>query len=75
MPQSRKRHGHEYRKPAEVPASQRSTGHFLWAILLGAFAGLIAFSAAGVNYIAIVTATLAGAWLGWIIGRNMETKE
>ncbi len=72
MPNSRKRHGHPYKKPSEVPASQRTTGHFLWAVLIGAFAAIITFFAAGSNYIAIAIAAIIGGVIGYYIGKNME---
>jgi hypothetical protein len=73
MPQSRKRPGHhEYRKPADIPATQRSRGRITWAILLGIFGGLIAFFAAPGNYVVLVIGLAIGAALGYSIGKNME---
>lgn len=73
MPQSRKRHGHhEYRKPSDIPAKQRTKGRITWAILFGVFGLLISFFAAGSNYIALVIGAFLGAAIGYVIGRNME---
>ena len=72
MPQSRKRHGHPYQKPAEIPASQRTNGRIIWAILFAVFGVLIAFFAAGSNYVVlIITAVVAGI-IGYAVGKNME---
>ena len=72
MPQSRKRHGHPYQKPAEIPASQRTKGRIIWAILFAVFGVLIAFFAAGSNYVVlIITAVVAGI-IGYAVGKNME---
>ena len=73
MPQSRKRHGHhEYRKPADIPAKQRTRGRITWAILLGVFGLLVGFFAGGDNYIALAIGALIGAVIGYAIGKNME---
>ena len=72
MPQSRKRHGHHYHKEAAVPAKQRVKGRVLWAILFGVFGLLIAWFAAGSNYIGLVTGTAVGALIGYVIGKKME---
>jgi hypothetical protein len=72
MSQSRKRHGHHYHKEAAVPAKQRVKGRVLWAILFGVFGLLIAWFAAGSNYIGLVTGTAVGALIGYVIGKKME---
>lgn len=72
MPESRKRKGHPFRKTADVPASQRIKGTTIWALLLAAFALLIAYFAAGLNYIILIIAAIAGAALGYVIGKKME---
>lgn len=72
MPQSRKRQGHTYQKPADIPASQRTTGHLLLSLLFGAFGLLMAWFAAGTNIIVLVLGAVAGAVLGWMLGRKME---
>jgi len=73
MPQSRKRHGHhEYRKPSDIPAKQRTKGRATWAILFGVFGLLVGFFAAGDNYIVLAVGALLGAIIGYMIGRNME---
>lgn len=72
MPQSRNRPGHHFQKPSDVPARQRAKGHTLWAILFAVFALLIAYFAAGDNIVVLVIAAIAGAILGYMIGRKME---
>jgi len=72
MPQSRKRKGHPYKKPADIPASQRAKGTTIWALLFAAFAVIIVFFAAGLNYIVLAVAAIAGAALGYVIGKRME---
>ena len=47
MPESKKRPGHPYRQPADIPAKERVKGKILWALLLGVFGLLIAYFAAG----------------------------
>jgi uncharacterized membrane protein YfcA len=73
MAESRKRHGHHpHHKPADIPARQRTTGSFLWALLFAVFGLLIAFFAAGVNYIALVIGVLVSGAIGYYIGKKME---
>jgi VIT1/CCC1 family predicted Fe2+/Mn2+ transporter len=73
MPQSRKRSGHhQYRKPSDIPAKQRTKGRTSMAFLFGVFALLIAFFAAGDNYIVLIISVVAGALIGYIVGRIME---
>jgi len=73
MPQSRKRPGHQYHKPSDVPAKQRTKGTVVWAVLFGVFGLLIAFFAAGSNYIALAAGLIAGAAIGYVVGKRMET--
>ena len=73
MPKSRKRHGHhEYRRPSDIPAKQRTKGRVTWAILFGIFGLLVGFFAAGDNYPALVISVLLGAAIGYMIGKNIE---
>lgn len=72
MPQSRNRSGHPHPKKAVVPARQRVKGRIFWAILLAVFALVIAFSAAGDNYLLLALATGFGAVIGFAVGKNME---
>ena len=73
MPQSRKRSGHhEHHNPSAVPAKQRTSGRVIWAILLAVFAFVMSYFAAGDNYILLAIATIAGALLGYFIGKSME---
>jgi len=74
MPESKKRPGHPYQKPAEIPARQRVKGRIMWAILFGVFGLLIAYFAAGANYIVLILATLVAVIIGYIIGKKMEKK-
>jgi hypothetical protein len=73
MAESRKRHGHHpHHKQADIPAQQRAKGSFLWALLFAVFGLLIAFFAAGVNYIALVIGVLLSGAIGYYIGKKME---
>ena len=73
MPESRKRPGHhQHHEPSAIPAKQRTKGRTIWAILLGIFALIIAFFAAGDNYVILAIAAIAGAAVGYVIGKSME---
>ena len=72
MPESRKRKGHPFKKTSDIPASQRTKGRVFWALLLAVFSALIALFAAGLNIIILVIAAIAGAAIGYFIGKNME---
>jgi hypothetical protein len=73
MPESRKRPGHhEHKRPADIPARQRTKGRTIWAILFAVFAGIFAFFAAADNYVVLAIAVVAGGVVGYLIGRNME---
>lgn len=72
MPQSRKRHGHRYQKPSAIPSRQRAKGRIIWAILFGVFGLVLSFFAAGDSYIVLIIGAVAGAFIGYVIGRNME---
>jgi predicted phage tail protein len=74
MPESRKRPGHHHPQhhTTSVPTQPRSKGRIIWAILLGVFGLLIAFFAAGANYIALAAGALIGGLIGYAIGKSME---
>ncbi len=73
MPQSRKRPGHhEFKKPADIPSSQRIKGRVFVSILMVVFGLLLAYFAVGANYIVLGTVALACAVLGYFIGKKME---
>jgi CHASE2 domain-containing sensor protein len=72
MPQSRKRKGHAFQKPADIPATQRTKGRYLWALLFGIFGFIMAWFGASANYIVLVIATLAAGIIGYIVGKKME---
>jgi len=72
MPQSRKRRGHRYQKRSDIPASQRTKGRIIWAILFAVFGIMLTFFAAGDNIIVLVIAALIAALIGYTIGKNME---
>ena len=72
MPESRKRKGHPFRKPSDIPASQRTRGRTFWALLLGVFSLLIALFSAGLNYVVLAIAAIAGCLIGYFIGKSME---
>ncbi len=75
MPESRKRPGHPYQEPADIPASQRVKGKTIWAILLSVFGLLIAYFAVGPNYTVLIPATLIAGIIGYFIGKKMEKKD
>ena len=74
MPESRKRPGHPYQKPADIPASQRVKGKMMWAILFTIFGLCIAYFA-GLNYELVVAAGVVAGVIGYFIGRSMEKKK
>lgn len=75
MPESRKRPGHPYRQPPDIPASQRVKGKILWAIFVGVIGLLIAYTAAGPNYIIMIAAASVAAIIGYFIGKKMVQKD
>ncbi len=72
MPQSRNRHGHAYQKPAAIPAKQRVKGPVIWAILFVVFGTLVAFFAAGANYLILLPVAIVSGIVGYVVGKNME---
>lgn len=72
MPESRKRKGHPFRKPSDIPASQRTKGRTFWGILIGVFSLLIALFSAGLNYMVLALAAITGYVIGYFIGKSME---
>ena len=72
MPQSRNRPGHPHHKEAAVPPKQRVKGRVLWAILFGVFGALIAFFAAGTNYVVLAIVTIISVVIGYVVGMKME---
>ena len=75
MPESRKRPGHPYHEPADIPARERVKGKIMWAILLGICGLLISYFAAGTNYIVLIISTFVAAIIGYVIGKKMEKKD
>lgn len=73
MPESRKRKDHPYRKPSDIPANQRTKGRTTMAILFGVFGILISLFATDIkNYTAMIIGAIAGAAIGYYIGKKME---
>ena len=72
MPESRKRPGHRYQKPSDIPSSQRTRGRIIWAILFAVFGLVITFFAVGDEYIVLIIGAAIGALIGYAIGKNME---
>jgi ABC-type microcin C transport system permease subunit YejE len=72
MPQSRKRKGHPYKKPADIPAKQRVKGRTIWSLLLAAFGVIIALFATDLNYAVMIIGAIIGATVGYYIGKKME---
>ena len=75
MPENKKRPGHPYQKPADVPASQRVKAKILWAILFSVFGFLISYFAVGTDYKILAATTIVAAIIGYIIGKQMEKKK
>ncbi|MEO6070848.1 MAG: hypothetical protein ABIN57_06255 [Chitinophagaceae bacterium] len=75
MPESKKRPGHHvHHNPSTTPGKPRSKGRIMWAVLLGVFGLMVAFFAAGSNYIALAAGAVVGGIIGYIIGKKMETE-
>ena len=72
MPQSRNRPGHPHHKEAAIPAKQRVKGRIFSAILFAVFGVLIAFFAAGPNYVVLAIVAAVSAVIGYIVGKAME---
>lgn len=72
MPRSRKRSGHHYQKPSDIPSSQRTKGRIIWSILFAVFGLVIAFFASGNTTVALIAGAVIGAVIGYVIGKNME---
>jgi len=72
MPHSRKRSGHPYQKPSGIPASQRTKGRIIWAILFAVFGFVLTFFAAGDSWIILIIGAAIAGLIGYAIGKNME---
>ena len=74
MPESRKRPGHPYHKPADIPSRQRVKGRIMWCLLFGVFGLLISYFAAGLDYKILFVSAAVAAIIGYFIGKKMEKK-
>lgn len=72
MAQKRKHHHHATPKHIDIPASQRTRGRIIWAILFAVFGFVLAFFAVGDNWIALIIAAIVAGLIGYAIGKNME---
>lgn len=72
MAQKRKHHHHATPKHIDIPARQRTKGRITWAILFAVFGVILAFFAAGDNWIVLVVAAVIAGLIGYVIGKNME---
>lgn len=72
MAQNKKRKGHPFRKPADIPANERVKGKTFWAVLLGVFGLIIGFLVGGRDLIIVGLSALGGAFIGYLIGKSME---
>ena len=73
MPQSRKRPGHnEHVEPSAIPASQRTRGRIVWAVLFAIFALVAVYFVLPDNTYALIGAAVAGAVIGYFAGKRME---
>ncbi len=73
MAQNHKRKEHNQPKStSNIPARQRVKGNMFWAVLFAVFGLLIAFFAAGGNYVYLAIGAVGGAVLGYVVGTKME---
>lgn len=72
MAQNRKRPGQTGKRTADVPASQRTSGHLMWALLVGVFGAMIGYFASGGSVGGAAVGLLSGGALGWYLGTRME---
>ncbi len=72
MPESRNRPGHNFQKPADIPASQRTKGTTVTSILFAAFGLIMAYFSAGANYIVLAIGAIVGGVIGYFVGKAMQ---
>lgn len=72
MAQKRKHHHHATPKHIDIPPRQRTKGRIIWAILFAVFGLVLAFFAAGNNWMVLVIAAFVAGLIGYAIGKNME---
>ena len=72
MPQSRKRPGHHYQKPADIPSGQRTKARVIWAILFAVFALMVAFFATDGDIVVLLIAVVVGGVIGYLVGKRSE---
>jgi uncharacterized membrane protein YfcA len=72
MPESRKREGHPYQKPSDIPARQRTKATTILSLLFAAFALLITYFAAGNNYFLLAVGAAVGGIAGYFTGKAMQ---
>lgn len=72
MAQHKKRKTSGVGKSADIPGSQRTSGHLFWALLIGVFGAMIGYFATGANFGGAAAGLAAGLLLGWLLGTRME---
>lgn len=75
MPNSKKRKGHHPHHPQghlSTAPKQKTSGHLILSVLIGLFAVLIGWMAAGDNWIVLAVCAVAGAVIGYFVGKSME---
>lgn len=75
MPNSKKRKGHHPHHPQDhlsTAPKQKASGHLVWSVLIGLFAVLIGWMAAGSNWYVLAGCAVAGAGVGYFVGKSME---
>ena len=70
MAHNKKRKGHPFRKPPDIPANERVKGKTFWAILFAVFGLIIGFLVGGGDII-----ILAPKCIGWWLDRLSYRKE
>lgn len=71
MPESRKRPGHQFQKPSDIPAKQRTKAPIIFGLLFAVFTALIVYFS-GARYRYVILAAIIGAGIGFFFGKASE---
>ena len=58
----------------DIPASQRTKGHIVWALLFAVF-GLLIGLFASEGYVVPIAGSVVGGLIGYFTGKNMEKQK